>query len=48
MNKNIKNVDMTNEEYRKKLQNLFEMVDNNKLLRYFYIYALEKIKRVQN
>lgn len=40
------NVEMTNEEYRIELQKLFAGVDNNRLLRYFYIFVSEKIKRV--
>lgn len=40
------NVEMTNEEYRTELQKLFENINNNRLLRYFYIFVSEKIKRV--
>nr|DAS42855.1 MAG TPA: hypothetical protein [Caudoviricetes sp.] len=40
-------MEMTNEEYRIELQRLFSGVDNNRLLRYFYIFISEKLKRVQ-
>ncbi len=40
--------EMTNEEYREKLQELFNGVENNTVLRYFYTmcYKLEKDWRV--
>lgn len=38
--------EMTNEEYRIELQKMFEEVEDNRLLRYFYIFVSEKIKRV--
>ena len=37
---------MTNEEYREKLKNIFDNVEDNRLLRYFYIFVSEKLKRV--
>lgn len=40
------NGDMTNEQYRAELQKLFANVDDNRLLRYFYIFVFEKLKRV--
>lgn len=40
-------VKMTNEEYRIELNRMFENVDDNRLLRYFYLFASEKIKRAQ-
>ena len=39
-------VEMTNEEYREELRKLFDEVDDNRLLRYFYIFVSEKLKRV--
>lgn len=39
-------VEMTNEEYREELSKLFEGVEDNMILRYFYIFVSEKIKRV--
>lgn len=39
--------EMTNEEYRIELNQIFKELDDNRLLRYFYIFVLEKIKRVQ-
>lgn len=39
-------VEMTNEEYRIELHKLFDGVDDNRLLRYFYIFVSEKLKRV--
>lgn len=39
-------VEMTNEEYREELRKLFDGVESNRLLRYFYIFVSEKIKRV--
>lgn len=38
--------EMTNEEYREELRKLFDGVDDNRLLRYFYIFVSEKLKRV--
>lgn len=40
-------VEMTNEEYREELQKTFDKIDNNRLLRYFYIFVSEKTKRAQ-
>lgn len=37
---------MTNEEYRIELEKIFDSIDDNRLLRYFYIYVSEKLKRV--
>ena len=37
---------MTNEEYRKELNKKFENIEDNRILRYFYIYVSEKLKRV--
>ena len=39
-------VEMTNDEYRLELQKLFNGVEDNRMLRYFYIFVSEKIKRV--
>lgn len=39
-------VEMTNEEYMEELRKLFDEVDDNRLLRYFYIFVSEKLKRV--
>lgn len=39
-------VEMTNEEYRIELQKIFDEVEDNRILRYFYIFASEKMKRV--
>ena len=39
-------VEMTNDEYRVELQKLFDGVEDNMILRYFYIFVSEKIKRV--
>ena len=39
--------EMTNEEYRIELDRMFGELDNNRLLRYFYIFVSEKIKRAQ-
>lgn len=39
--------EMTNEEYRVELDRLFGELDDNRLLRYFYIFVSEKIKRAQ-
>lgn len=37
-------IEMTNEEYRIELQKVFDEVDNNMLLRYFYILLPKLIK----
>ena len=39
--------EMTNEEYRIELDRMFEELDDNRLLRYFYVFVSEKIKRAQ-
>lgn len=39
-------LEMTNEEYREALGKMFFDVDDNKVLRYFYIFVSEKLKRV--
>lgn len=39
-------LEMTNEEYREALQKIFESIDSNRILRYFYIFVSEKLKRV--
>lgn len=39
-------LEMTNEEYRVELAKLFDSVDDNRILRYFYIFVSEKLKRV--
>lgn len=39
-------VEMTNEEYRIQIQSLVNGIDDNRLLRYFYVYISEKMKRV--
>lgn len=38
--------DYTNEEYREKLKNIFDNIEDNRILRYFYIFVSEKLKRV--
>jgi len=40
------NVDMTNEQYRTELKALFNNTDDNRLLRYFYIFVSEKMRKV--
>lgn len=39
--------EMTNKEYRGELDRMFGELDDNRLLRYFYIFVSEKIKRAQ-
>lgn len=39
--------EMTNEEYRNELNSIFENVNDNRLLKYFYVFVSEKIKRAQ-
>lgn len=39
-------LEMTNEEYREELERIFDSIDDNRLLRYFYIFVSEKLKRV--
>lgn len=39
-------IEMTNEEYRAELEKIFDGIDDNRLLRYFYIFVSEKLKRV--
>lgn len=39
--------EMTNEEYRMELNRMFGELDDNRLLRYFYVFVSEKIKRAQ-
>ncbi len=39
--------EMTNEEYRMALTEIFNHIDDNKILRYFYIFVSEKLKNVQ-
>lgn len=41
----VYDAEMTNEEYREELRELLDGVQSNKLLRYFYIFVSEKIKR---
>lgn len=38
--------EMTNEEYREELRKIFDRIEDNRLLRYFYIFVSEKLKRV--
>ena len=38
--------EMTNEEYQEGLNRMFGMLEDNRLLRYFYIFVAEKLKRV--
>ena len=38
------NIEMTNEEYRKELKKLFDEIDNNRLLKYFYILLPRLVK----
>lgn len=37
--------ELTAEQYREKISEAFEKVENVKVLRYFYIFALEKLAR---
>ena len=47
MNEREDNVlEMTNEEYREELRKIFDGIDDNRILRYFYIFVSEKLKRV--
>lgn len=39
--------EMTNEEYRVELSKIFDEINSNRLLRYFYIFVSEKWKRVR-
>ncbi len=39
-------LEMTNEEYRVELEKIFDNIDDNRLLRYFYIFISEKLKGV--
>ncbi len=39
-------LEMTNEEYRVELEKIFDNIDDNRLLRYFYIFVSEKLKGV--
>lgn len=36
---------MTNDEYRAALKEIFDEIDDNKILRYFYIFITRKLKR---
>ena len=48
MNEREDNVlEMTNEEYREELQKIFNNVDSNRILRYFYILLPKLIKEWQ-
>lgn len=38
--------EMTNEEYRTELRKMLDEIESNRLLRYFYIFVSEKLKRV--
>ena len=38
--------EMTNEEYREELEKMFISINDNRLLRYFYTFVSEKLKRV--
>lgn len=40
-------MEMTNEEYRAELEKLFDSIDDNRILRYLYIFVSEKAKRMQ-
>lgn len=44
---NEKKVHMTNGEYQEELSKIFYNIDDNKILKYFYTFVLEKLKRVQ-
>lgn len=45
--KEIKELDyMTNEEYQVELDKMLKSIGDNGLLRYFYIFVSEKLKRV--
>ena len=39
-------IEMTNDEYRMELDKIFDCIDDNRILRYFYIFVSEKLKRV--
>lgn len=38
---------MTNEQYKEELRKILDSVESNRLLRYFYIFVSEKLKRAQ-
>lgn len=40
-------VEMSNEEYKEELRKIFEVVDNNNILRYFYLLLPKLIKEWQ-
>lgn len=37
--------EVTNEEYRAEFQKIFESIDDNRILRYFYIFITDKLRR---
>ena len=39
MHESTKDIEMTNEEYREELRKLFDDIDDNRILRYFYIFV---------
>lgn len=47
MDERVRVPEMTNEEYRIELNQIFKELDDNRLLRYFYVFVSEKIKRAQ-
>lgn len=44
MHESTKDIKMTNEEYRQELQKLFDNVDENYKLRWFYLFVNEKLR----
>ena len=45
MHESTKDIEMTNEEYREELRKLFDDIDDNRILRYFYIFVSKKIAK---
>ncbi len=45
MHESTKDIKMTNEEYREELRKLFDDIDDNRILRYFYIFVSKKIAK---
>lgn len=43
-NKNSEDTYMTNEEYREELKKIFDSIDENYKLRWFYRFITEKLK----
>ena len=39
---------MSNEEYREELRKIFDRIDENYVLAYFYVYMSERLKQYAN